>query len=136
MLSRAVLTWAMRGCCAILLLGAVPAMAGEPPWTAPAAERGIKNPLPPAAGMQEGKKVFEANCVVCHGPGGKGDGPVGAALNPKPGDLTSKAVQAQSDGELFWKISTGRGAMPSWQTLPQKDRWSLVQFIRNLSGKR
>jgi mono/diheme cytochrome c family protein len=111
-------------------------MAGEPPWTAPAAEKGIQNPLPPTAGPQEGKKVFDANCVVCHGASGKGDGPVGAALTPKPGDLTGKAVQAQSDGELFWKISTGRGAMPSWQTLPEKDRWSLVQFIRTLRGKK
>jgi mono/diheme cytochrome c family protein len=136
MLSRAILTWLSRGCCAILVLGAVSVMAAEPPWTAPAAEKGIKNPLSPGAGAQEGKKAYDANCVVCHGSGGKGDGPVGTALNPKPSNLTAKGVQVQSDGELFWKISTGRGAMPSWQTLPQKERWSLVQFIRTLGGKK
>jgi mono/diheme cytochrome c family protein len=136
MLGRVIFTCALGGCYAILILGAVPAAAGEPPWSAPAAERGVKNPLPPATGIQEGKQVFETNCVLCHGSGGKGDGPAGAALSPKPGDLTAKSVQAQSDGELFWKISTGRGAMPSWQTLPEKDRWSVVQFIRTLGGKK
>ena len=135
MLSHAILSWAMGSCSAVLLLSAVPALAGEPPWTAPAAEKEIKNPLPRGTGIPEGKQVFETNCVICHGPAGKGDGPVGAALNPKPVDLTAKAVQAQSDGDLFWKISTGRGAMPSWQTLSEKDRWSLVQFIRSLEGK-
>ena len=134
MLSQAMLSWAAGGCSAILLLGALPAMAGEPPWTAPAAEKGIKDPLPRGTGISEGKQAFEANCVICHGPAGRGDGPVGAALTPKPGDLTAKPVQAQSDGELFWKISTGRGAMPSWQTLSEKDRWSLVQYIRSLGG--
>ena len=39
------------------------------------------------------------------------DGPAGAALNPKPKDLAGKVVQAQTDGELFWKISTGRGGI-------------------------
>lgn len=134
MLSHALLSLAVSAWSALLLLNAMPAFAGEESWTAPAAERQKKNPIPRAAGLQEGKKVFEANCSMCHGPTGKGDGPVGAALNPKPDNLTSKKVQAQTDGALFWKISTGRGAMPSWQTLPEKDRWSVVDFIRSLSG--
>jgi mono/diheme cytochrome c family protein len=120
---------------ALLLLAALPALAGEPPWAAPAAEREKKSPVSRASGVPEGKKLFETNCVMCHGPSGKGDGPVGAALTPKPEDLTSQAVRGQTDGALFWKISTGRGAMPSWQTLPEKDRWSVVAFIRSLGGK-
>jgi len=120
---------------ALLLLAAVLVQAGEPPWTAPAADREKPNPVPRAAGVPEGKKLFETNCSMCHGLTGKGDGPVGAALTPKPEDLTSQAVRGQTDGALFWKISTGRGAMPSWQTLPETDRWSIVAFIRSLGGK-
>jgi hypothetical protein len=59
----------------------------------------------------------------------------GAALNPKPKNLAGKAVQVQTDGELFWKISEGRGAMPTWKSLPEKDRWSLVRYIGSLATK-
>ena len=128
--------WMLAACSAMLLVGGGVAVAGEQPWTAPASEKGKKNPVARQAGVQAGQKVFEVNCSLCHGPAGKGDGPAGMALNPKPKDLSSKEVQAQTDGELFWKISTGRGAMPSWQTLPEKDRWSVVDYIRALGGKK
>src|SRR5215471_16093549 len=67
--------------------------------------------------------------------GGKGDGVAAAALSPKPADWTSKKIQAESDGELFWKISHGRGAMPSCKQLPENDRWALVHYIHSLGGK-
>ena len=41
-----------------------------------------------AADAAAGKTIFEANCASCHGTSGKGDGPVGAALNPPPRDFT------------------------------------------------
>ena len=105
-------------------------------WEAPAGEKAKKNPLP-ADGktVEQGKKVAQVNCVSCHGAKGKGDGAAAAALNPKPADWTSKKVQAESDGEIFWKISTGRGAMPSWKFLPENDRWALVRYIRSLGSQ-
>ena len=57
-----------------------------------------------------------------------------AALNPKPADWTSPAAQSESDGEIFWKISTGRGAMPPWKHLPETDRWAIVHYIRSLKA--
>jgi mono/diheme cytochrome c family protein len=63
---------------------------------------------------------------------GKGDGAAAAALNPKPADWTSGRVQDEADGELFWKISTGRGAMPPWKHLPENDRWAVLRYIRSL----
>ena len=63
---------------------------------------------------------------------GQGDGAAAVALNPKPADWTSKRVQDESDGELFWKISNGRGAMPPWKHLPEQDRWALIRYIRSL----
>jgi mono/diheme cytochrome c family protein len=105
-------------------------------WKAPAEAKAAKNPVAKAAGMKDGKAPYESNCAVCHGKAGRGDGPGAAALNPKPRDLSSKAIQAQADGEIFWKISEGRGAMASWKHLPEKDRWSLVHYIRSLAGKK
>jgi mono/diheme cytochrome c family protein len=103
------------------------------PWVAPAAEKAKKNPVPRSAkAVEDGKKVAQVNCVACHGAGGKGDGAAAAALNPKPADWTSARVQDEPDGELFWKISNGRGAMPPWRHLPENERWALIHYIRSL----
>jgi mono/diheme cytochrome c family protein len=108
----------------------------QAPWVAPASEKGKKNPLPgDKKTVEQGEKIAKVNCVACHGNRGKGDGPAAAALNPKPADWTSKRVQSESDGELFWKISNGRGAMPAWRHLPERDRWAVVRFIRTLAAK-
>ena len=40
-----------------------------------------------------GKQMFKAYCAACHGKGGKGDGPVAAALKVPPTDLTVLARQ-------------------------------------------
>jgi mono/diheme cytochrome c family protein len=106
------------------------------PWVAPDSEKAKKNPLPAdKKTIEQGEKVAKINCVSCHGPLGKGNGPAAVALNPKPADWTSKRVQDEPDGEIFWKITTGRGAMPSWRHLPENDRWALVRYIRTLAGK-
>jgi len=105
----------------------------QAPWKAPDAEKAKKNPVPAGAkAVADGKKSAQVNCVSCHGPSGKGDGPAAAALNPKPADWTSKKVQDETDGELFWKISNGRGPMPPWKHLPESERWALIHFIRSL----
>jgi mono/diheme cytochrome c family protein len=124
----------------VLALAAVIALAGlaaaQVPWTAPASEKGKKNPLPAdAKTIEQGMKLAQVNCVTCHGPKGKGDGAAAVALNPKPADWTSKKVQGESDGEIFWKISTGRGPMPAWRHLPENERWALVRYIRTLAAK-
>jgi mono/diheme cytochrome c family protein len=102
-------------------------------WKAPADAKALKNPV---KGAGSAKKNIETNCVTCHGPNGKGDGPAAAALPPpKPADWTSSKLASESDGELFWKISNGRGAMPPWKHLPDKDRWEIVNYIRTLQKK-
>ena len=118
---------------ALLLVTPVAWAQAPGPWEAPAADKGKKNPVPGGANaIAAGKKIAQTNCVTCHGQGGKGDGPAAVALNPKPADWTSKRVQDESDGEIFWKISNGRGAMPPWKHLPENDRWQVIHFIRSL----
>ncbi len=127
---------------AVLLLAAGGGVLGpsvakaQTPWVAPAPEKAKKSPLPnDKKTVEQGEKIAKLNCVACHGAVGKGDGAAAVALNPKPADWTSKRVQDDTDGELFWKITTGRGAMPAWRHLPETDRWALVQYIRSLGGK-
>jgi mono/diheme cytochrome c family protein len=114
-----------------LLTGGV--VLAQAPWTAPASEKEKKSPLPAdPKNIEQGEKVAKVNCVSCHGAKGKGDGVAAAALNPKPADWTSARVQDETDGELFWKISNGRGPMPPWKHLPENDRWAVIQYIRSL----
>jgi mono/diheme cytochrome c family protein len=120
----------------VVALGFSAPVLAQGAWEAPATEKAKKNPLPAnAASVAQGKKVADVNCVSCHGAKGKGDGAAAVALNPKPADWTSKKLQAESDGEIFWKLSTGRGPMPAWKFLPENDRWALVSYIRSLGGK-
>lgn len=119
---------------AALALGASVWAQGK--WEAPAEAKKLKNPLAKSDKvLAQAKKVFETNCLPCHGPKGLGDGPAAAALPVKPANWTSPATQAESDGELFWKITNGRGPMPPWKHLPETDRWAMVHFIRTLKKK-
>ena len=133
------MTRRLRRSTGALTLGVL-ALAGvayaQAPWAAPAAEKAKKNPLPADAKVvDQGQKIAQINCVTCHGAKGKGDGVAAAALSPKPADWTSKKIQDESDGELFWKISNGRGSMPAWKHLSENDRWALVRYIHSLGGK-
>jgi len=105
------------------------------PWVAPQQYANMKNPvLPDATTLQEGKTLYKANCSPCHGDKGKGDGPAASALKPKPADHTSAALQSETDGSLFYKISEGRNPMPQYKAVfSDKQRWELVNYIRTLS---
>jgi len=109
------------------------AALAQGPWVAPESEKTKKNPLAADKGAaKKGEEIAKANCVPCHGAKGKDDGAAAVALTPKPADWTSKRVQSETDGELFWKISNGRGPMPPWKHLPENDRWAVIQYIRSL----
>ncbi len=120
---------------AVVSLGA-PAW-GQGKWECPVAEKAKKNAVPntPQAVAAGKKLVTDKACTACHGETGKGDGPGAAALNPKPANWTSAAVQSESDGCIFWKISTGRGAMPPWASLSETERWQIIHYLRTLKGK-
>jgi mono/diheme cytochrome c family protein len=57
-------------------------------------------------------KVFQDKCSACHAQDGTGRTTIGKSL--KIPDLTSAAVQTQSDEELTVTISKGKGRMPGY----------------------
>lgn len=105
-----------------------------------AAKDGNVNPIPPnSESVTAGQAVFAVHCVPCHGETGKGDGPLGVVLNPRPADLSLHAVPGvHTDAQLYEWITDGfpGSAMPAWKTrLSDTDRWNLVNFIRTLAPK-
>lgn len=116
----------------VLVLFALSPLAGQVrerdgTWAAPPAAVSKPNPLAGRQDVQDGgRKVFRERCASCHGDDGRG--------TAKAPDLTQSAVQTQSDGALFWKISSGnthRG-MPTFSFLPEPQRWQLVLTVRSL----
>ena len=103
-------------------------------WLAPESSKEISNPVESnKSSIKKGAAIFKTRCTVCHGNEGHGDGPGGKALNPKPADFSSVKVQSQTDGEIFWKITNGKGTMIKWEPiLSDEERWQLVNFIRSL----
>ncbi len=108
--------------------------AQNDPWGAPPSADALQNPLRgDAAATATGEQLFKTICFVCHGNQGKGDGINAPSLAKKPADLTSRRVQRQSDGALFWKISEGNPPMLTFKnSLSEEQRWSLVNCIRKL----
>ncbi|HEY7907805.1 MAG TPA: CopD family protein, partial [Thermomicrobiales bacterium] len=99
---------------------------------------GIANPLPnDTATLARGQQLFAQNCAICHGAGGKGDGPLGQNLNPRPVDLTGSHLTTHTDGDLYWWISHGIAGtgMPSFTgTLSDQDIWAIIRYVRSLHG--
>jgi mono/diheme cytochrome c family protein len=106
-------------------------------WAAPAAEARKKNPVAVNdSSLATGQKVYLKRCVQCHGKTGNGDGPDAADLGIHPAKLSNRAIQQQTDGELFWKITVGKKPMPNYGTrLSATDRWNVVNYLRTL-GRR
>jgi mono/diheme cytochrome c family protein len=86
--------------------------------------------------LSRGAELFSIDCALCHGPQGKGNGPVATYLNNKPADLTGPAVQSISDGAIFLVISNGiPGKMPALnENLNVRERWDVVNFVRTLKA--
>jgi putative copper export protein/mono/diheme cytochrome c family protein len=90
-----------------------------------------------ADSIMRGGKIFAANCAVCHGAEGHGDGPLASQLPVRPADLTAPHLWGHRDGELFWWVSNGlqytdrTQLMPAFAAvLPDTDRWSVIDFVR------
>jgi len=117
----------------VFLFGnAAHAQAKAKPWPVPDKDKAIKAPA--KADAAAGKELWAKHCKSCHGSKGLGDGPKAASLKTFPGDFSSAAFQASTDGELFFRTDKGRDEMPAYEKkIPEaNDRWALVAFMRTL----
>lgn len=129
--SRSIKTLAVCSLAFIVCMFSFMSVAQED-WEAPKEAKAKKNPVATdQVALAEGKKVYEKECLSCHGKKGKGDGPKAEELDKAVKDLGSPKTQNQTDGELFWKINEGKKPMPSTKKiLTETQRWQVVLYIR------
>lgn len=93
-----------------------------------------------AADAAAGKAKYDMFCQSCHGATGKGDGPAGAALNPKPRSFGDAEWQKKVTDEHLTKVIRDGGPavgmsplMPPWgAALKGDDLANVVAYVRSL----
>lgn len=94
----------------------------------------LRNPTPPdSASLANGRKYYSLNCAVCHGLTGAGDG-MATKYGVFPFPLVGARGQGLSDGYIFGMMRNGRGNMPPYNRIEEKDRWDVVNYVRGLQG--
>lgn len=90
--------------------------------------------LPPDAAA--GAAIYEQQCVACHGPDGKGNGPQAAVIRAQgrqvPSLVESARARAVSPGEWHRTITVGRiqNLMPGFSgSLNGQQRWDVLAYV-------
>lgn len=93
---------------------------------------------PVSGNPQTGKQVYDNNCTICHGSGGKGKGALTKVYDMQPADHTdASSMNKISNVKMYYLISdgaTGEKLMPGWKdTLSDKEIKDVISYIRLLS---
>ncbi len=125
----------------------IQAVQGETGWLDPTdypvMAREVIPPIDPAtvltpnpALMARGKALYAQTCATCHGPEGKGDGPGGTGLTPKPRNFTEKSVWKNGTRleDIYKTLDEGikGSSMVSYNYLSKKDRMALAHVVQSL----
>jgi cytochrome c oxidase cbb3-type subunit 3 len=90
---------------------------------------------------EKGAVIFQTRCFVCHGRGGKGDGPASQGTSAHPQDFTDPRWQEAVPNEQISRAiryggaAVGKGVgMPPNPDLTDEQVRALSLFIRGLGG--
>jgi mono/diheme cytochrome c family protein len=95
----------------------------------------LRNPIEQtSAALENGKKLYNVYCTLCHGDNAKGSGPVAGKFIPPP-DLTLEVFRERPDGFVYQTITDGGPLMPGQgDSLQPQERWEIVLYLRRLQG--
>lgn len=81
--------------------------------------------------IAEGRSLFMANCQICHGADGRGNGPAAAALHPKPVDFRQKDFwKSRSDASIAATILHGKSPMPAFDFKSSQVK-AIIDYLRH-----
>ncbi len=98
-----------------------------------------KTPITPIS-LVNGKKIFESNCLICHGLTGNGDGPMASQFDPSPAvlsnaKLTGDANTTAYDNFEVINVGIANTAMMAWAgVLSETQIWDVTYYIRTFSN--
>ncbi|MCX6248959.1 MAG: cytochrome c [Bacteroidetes bacterium] len=119
----------------ILLLLRISVFAQSPPtaWVIPEeAKEKVAPFIFTVETVKSGESLFQKNCKSCHGDPGKQNW---AKIAPPPGDPASAKFQKQADGEIFFKVTTGKTPMPQFgNILSVEERWQVISYLRSFNS--
>lgn len=103
-----------------------PAAHAAPPWQAPTEKPSVS----------AGQLLWGENCLPCHGPAGRGDGPTAQSLPAPPPDFSNPQLARQYvPADLFNTVKEGRmeKMMPPWkERLSDAEIWNAVAYVWRL----
>lgn len=116
--------------------------AFPPPWTW---QTGLPKSVSNADSLKRGQRLYQSNCVQCHGLAGGGDGEAALWLNPKPRDYrrgrfkwkSTKLAAKPTREDLLAVLKNGTlgASMPSFRLMPDEDLNSLVDYVIYLTQR-
>ncbi len=123
------------GLVAAFVLAMVAFTVPQDKWVVPEKYKNMENEFAGADEDGIGEELYDQHCKSCHGKEGFGDGSKAKELETEMKDLTSEEVQAQTDGELYYKSIIGRDEMPNFEKKidDDEDRWMVINYVRTLA---
>ena len=81
-----------------------------------------------------GKKLYQNNCLACHGAQGRGDGPLASQNDMYPRDL-QEIARSMPNFKFYMNLSKFKGQMPGWKNreISQQDLNDLTEYLKSLA---
>ena len=97
----------------------------------------VQNPVPSdEASLQRGEILYSVHCYLCHGPRGRGDGPVVEKWKQdarRPADLTAARFSQYPDSLFYRVVTQGLGGMPALrENMNERQYWDVINYARSL----
>jgi cytochrome c553 len=92
-----------------------------------------------AAGVDEGRRLFNIYCAICHGPNLDGQGPIytNGKFAAMPANLIDAKYLRMDEGTIYAAIKYGKNAMGSYASqLDMVQRWQVIAYIKKVQSEK
>ena len=98
--------------------------------------QGLTNPLPlNDDNLTKGGRVYQTNCLICHGSSDGKPSAIARGLNIVPPQLADDGVEDDPEGTTYWKVKHGIRftGMPAYGgALSEDEMWQVTMFVSHL----